>query len=257
MSVLKLPLPDGWRGSGRFLAWALVAALGAAAVILYGAVLAATRGNYVTTAVAMGAAIFVMALAAVLVVVAFGWTTARTTSDATGFTVWPDRKYTVLMLTGFVAAIPSFALFAVFAPVGAIEFASTSFTKYGLSGTAAIGAVLGISGLATAWRRGGVGHLKLTPAMIEVADILATRMYEWDDVVDVADHAETGRARRPVVLRLRNGGEEIISSADVYLPRGVALYWLVRHYWRHPEDRLELADSRAAERLRDGRFALD
>ncbi|MCH9731544.1 MAG: hypothetical protein K0U84_18035, partial [Actinomycetia bacterium] len=91
---------------------------------------------------------------------------------------------------------------------------------------------------------------------IENADILATRMFEWDDVVDVADHAESRKAQRAVVLRLRDGHEEIISFANIYVPRGVALYWLVRHYWRHPEDRMELADSRAAERLRDGRFDL-
>ena len=59
-----------------------------------------------------------------------------------------------------------------------------------------------------------------------------------------------------MVLRLRDGKEEIISVADIYVPGGVALYWLVRHYWRHPEDRTELVDTRAKERLRDGRFDL-
>lgn len=55
---------------------------------------------------------------------------------------------------------------------------------------------------------------------------------------------------------MKDGHEEIISVADIYLPRGAALYWLVRHYWKHPEDRMELVDDRAAKRLRDGRFDL-
>jgi hypothetical protein len=32
---------------------------------------------------------------------------------------------------------------------------------------------------------------------------------------------------------------------------------MVRHYWRHPDDRSELTDGRALERLRDEPFALD
>ena len=100
-----------------------------------------------------------------------------------------------------------------------------------------------ISGLVMSWHRGGVGHVKLTPAIVENADILATRRFEWDDVVDVTDHADSQSSRRAVVLRLRNGHEEIVHFANVYVPHGVALYWMVRHYWRHPEDRMEMVDS--------------
>lgn len=239
------------------MALALLATLGVTVFYSYGAVLAATRGNYLTTVVATGWAIFLLTLMGAMLMVALGWATQRITCDTTGFTLWPDRRFGVLMLIGIVAALTSCGLFAVFAPAGAIEFADTRLLRYGFSGAAAGAALLCISALVTAWRRGGVGHVKLTPAMIENADILTTRMHEWDDVVDVADHAESRKARRAVVLRLRDGREEVISLADVYSPRGVALYWLVRHYWRHPEDRPELTDSRAAERLRDGRFSLD
>lgn len=256
MSVLELPEPAGWRGGSRFLALAVVGFLAAAVFYAWGAVLAAARGNYLTTAIAIGAVTFLLTSMAAVLLVALGRTTARTTSDAAGFTVWPDKRFTIIMLIGMVAAIPSCVLFAVFAPLGAIEFAETRYIKYGLAGSAAVAALIGISGLITAWRRGGVGHVKLTPTMIENADILAIRTYEWNNVVDVADHAESRKARRAVVLRLRDGREEIISVADIYLPRGVGLYWLVRHYWRHPEDRMELVDERALKRLREGRFDL-
>ena len=39
-----------------------------------------------------------------------------------------------------------------------------------------------------------------------------------------------------------------------YAPNGAALYWMVRHYWKHPEDRAELTDGRALERLRTEQF---
>ncbi|WP_264027896.1 hypothetical protein [Mycolicibacterium pyrenivorans] len=222
----------------------------------YLGVAAATRGNYLTTAVTAGWAAFLLTFIAAMLLVALGRTTARTTSDATGFTIWPDRRFTLVMLIGIAAVIPSCALFTVFAPFGAIEFANARMSQTLWPVATGFLVFIGIGGLITAWRRGGIGHVKLTPALIENADILKIRVFEWDDVVDVADHAESRRARRAVVLRMKDGHEEIISVADIYLPRGAALYWLVRHYWKHPEDRMELVDDRAAKRLRDGRFDL-
>jgi hypothetical protein len=55
---------------------------------------------------------------------------------------------------------------------------------------------------------------------------------------------------------LRDGTEKTIDGAYLYVPNGAGLYWMVRHYWRHPEDRVELIDHRALERLRDGQFDL-
>ncbi len=256
MSVLELPEPAGWRGGRTFLKVAIVATAGVAAGYAYLGVAAATRGNFLTTAVTIGWAAFLLTFVVAMLLVAGGRTAARTTSDATGFTIWPDKRFSIVMLVGVVAAIPSCMLFSVCAPFGVIEFANTRISQSVWPVATGFVAFVGITGLITAWRRGGVGHVKLTPAMIENADILKTRVFEWDEVVDVADHAESRKARRAVVLRLRDGHEEIISVADIYLPRGVALYWLVRHYWRHPEDRMELVDARAAERLRDARFDL-
>jgi len=56
------------------------------------------------------------------------------------------------------------------------------------------------------------------------------------------------------VLCRADGSELVLDGADFYVPKGVGLYWMVYHYWRHPEDRAELADGRALDRLRDERF---
>ncbi|MGQ9351438.1 hypothetical protein [Mycolicibacterium gilvum] len=256
MSVLELPEPPGWRAANRIGALAAVVGLAVAAAYLYWAVMAAVRGNYLTTVVALGPSASIALMVAAVGLVLSGRISPRTSTDATGFTVWPDRRFSMLILGCMVVFIPSGVLFSFLAPQGLIDLPlSTGMRTFG-SFAAGVVALIGAAGLVTAWRRGGVGHVKLTPAMVENADIFSTRVFEWDDVVDVVDHAETRRARRAVVLRLRDGREEIISVADIYLPRGVALYWLVRHYWRHPEDRMELVDNRVTERLKDGRFDL-
>ena len=46
----------------------------------------------------------------------------------------------------------------------------------------------------------------------------------------------------------------VINGADTYTPGGAVLYRMVRHYWRHPEQRAELADGRAPARYRRGDF---
>lgn len=257
MSVLDLPEPPGWRGGRRFLVVGVTAFVVAAAVFAYLGLAAAGRGNYLTAIVFIGLALSELLAISSIALAGLGRTTARTTSEATGFTVWPDRRFSVIILVSIVVAIPSCLLLAIFAPLGAIDMPDNRYLRGVLPGLAGFAVFTSILCLITAWRRKGIGHIKLTPVAVENADMLKTRVFDWDDVVDVDDHAESKKARRAVVLRMRDGHEEIITIADIYLPRGAALYWLVRHYWRHPEDRAELVDGRAAERLRDGRFDLN
>jgi UDP-N-acetyl-D-mannosaminuronic acid transferase (WecB/TagA/CpsF family) len=73
--------------------------------------------------------------------------------------------------------------------------------------------------------------------------------------VAVDDHSETNKkTRKAIVLRIEDGTEKTIDGADFYVPNGIGLYWMVRHYWRHPDDRVELTDDRALRRLEEGRF---
>ena len=56
------------------------------------------------------------------------------------------------------------------------------------------------------------------------------------------------------MLRRRDGTEKTIDGCDFYVPEGAGLYWMVRHYCRHANDRPELVDGRAVARLGEGRF---
>lgn len=259
MSQLNLPEPANWGKVGNRLLWVSV---GAGAFLVYfmvRGILAGLRGNYLTTVLVLGFSSFAILMMAALLLAAAGKAQTRASSDATGFTVWPDKRFTMLYLTGLAVAGPSALLLAFFVPRGAIDIPMTRGMQIFSPALFLVVAVWSVIGLISWVRRGGVGYIRLSPAMVEIADVIKTRAVEWDDIVDIKDHSETKdgkKAGRSVVLCLRDGSEKVIGGLNLYVPRGVAVYWLVRHYWLHPEDRMELVDSRVDERFRDGRFDL-
>jgi hypothetical protein len=178
----------------------------------------------------------------------------RAAYDETGTTVLPDRLFGILFFAGLIVLIPSGVLFVIFTPRGQIDIPMSRGMQVFSPALMGFAVVVAIVGLISAWRRGGMGYLKLTRTGIDNANIAFTKSFDWDDIANITDSAETKRTRKAIVLCLHDGSEEVIEGADLYVPRGSALYWMVRHYWSHSEDRPELTDGRAVERLRDGRF---
>lgn len=116
--------------------------------------------------------------------------------------------------------------------------------------------VLSLTGLVAILRRRGSAYLRLGADGLEYADIFRTRTARWADIVDISDAADK-RTRNPIVFALNDAKPIVVANADRYEPGFGALYWMVRHYWRHPEDRDELTDGRALERLRNEQFAAE
>ena len=108
--------------------------------------------------------------------------------------------------------------------------------------------------LAAATRRGGIGYVRLTRSGFEIAELARTGQGLWADVREVSDEAIDKRTQHPIDVEMTDGSSQVIHWAADFTPQGIALYWMVRHYWLHPEDRAELADGRAVERLRDEDF---
>ena len=56
---------------------------------------------------------------------------------------------------------------------------------------------------------------------------------------------------------MRDGPPQVVKSVDGYGPYGSAVYWAIRHYWLHPENRSELASGKAIERLQARDFKIE
>ncbi|MBS9532226.1 hypothetical protein KIH27_01330 [Mycobacterium sp. M1] len=257
MSVLTMPKPTGWRDIRQTFSWACFGMLGLFSWFIYLGIAAGVRGDYLSAFAILG---FLSGLTAPIAgagLIVFGRMSTRVAHDEKGTTFLPDRCLNVFCLSGFVLLIPACIVLTIFIPRGGIAIPMSRgwqvFSPY-LFGMIA---VIAACGLISAWNRGGVGHFTITPSYIENADILSTKSVAWEDVVAVRDVADTAKAQNAIVLSLRNGSEQVIQGAGAYVPHGAALYWMVQHYFRHPEDRPELTDGRAIDRLRGGLFDVD
>ncbi|ORA32153.1 hypothetical protein BST13_23570 [Mycobacterium aquaticum] len=257
MSVLKLPTPPGWRNGDAPLGWVSAGFVIALSVPFWWGLAAASRGDYLTGTVMIGVTVSPLLIVASLVIPVFGRSTVRTTVDSSGTSLRPGRWFCIFCYVGMVSFIVSGLLFVRFVPTGDLDIPISRGMRIFSPMLLASGVVVAILALVSAWRRGGIGYVKLTPAGIDVANIVATKYVEWTDIVEISDSTETKRTRKAIVLRLSDDTEEIIDGADIYVPRGTALYWMVRHYWRHPSDRGELTDSRAVDRLRSENFDVE
>ncbi len=222
--------------------------------LMYEGAVATMRGHFLTTVIVVGWVAPMLAAAAAIGRASLGRTALRTDVDVTGTTVFPDRWLSILMFGALAMLIPAGILFVIYVPRGAVDLSMSRGMQIFSPVLMAGAVVTAVVGLLVAWRRGGMGYLKLAPSGLEIANVAFTTFVAWEDVIDVKDHAETKKTRKAVVLCRRDGKEEVIEGMDLYVARGVPLYWMVRHYWRHPEERRELIDGRALQRLHDERF---
>jgi hypothetical protein len=167
----------------------------------------------------------------------------------------PDRRFSALVVVSLVLATLSMLTIAIAVPMGAFDVPMSGGMRTFSPLVAGFGALVGVAGLFTGWRRGGVGYVGLSPDGVHIANIVYTESVDWDEIAQVTDTAQRKKTRKAVVLQLHDGSEKVIDGADLYVPGGATLYWMVRHYWLHAEDRIELVDGRAFERMSDGRFA--
>jgi hypothetical protein len=213
------------------------------------------RHAYLEAFVGVGFEFPFLLLLIALQFVARGHTSLRADHDSAGTALRPDRTFNVLVLSTILFMILVLTIFVIFTLTGDLHMFATRRRQAIAVVSACFAVGIGVSGLLTAWRRGGVGYVKLTPTGLEIADIKNTESVAWDAITEVADHSETNKkTRKAIVLRFADGTEKTIDGADFYVPNGVGLYWMVRHYWRHADDRVELTDGRALERLHEGRF---
>jgi len=255
MSALTLPEPARWPEGQRRLT-KLTLAMGLfVAVGTFVSVREAAKGNVLEGAVGIGFLPIFVAVAIAMQLMSRRPTILRASHDRTGTVLRPNRITMILFLGMIVYVIPFGIAVVALTLTGHLHLFASQRGQAATVVGMALATSTAVTGLFTAWRRGGVGYVKLTPTGVDVADIKTTESVAWDDVVDVDDHSDLNKkTRKAVVLRRRDGSEKVIEGCDFYVPHGVGLYWMVWHYWRHPGDRPELTDGRAVERLDEGRF---
>lgn len=94
--------------------------------------------------------------------------------------------------------------------------------------------IVSVDGLAALIKRREPGYLRIGPDGFENADILRTCRARWDDIVAITDIADR-RARNPLSFVLRDAKPIVVPATAGYAAGGNAIYWMVRHYWKHPE----------------------
>jgi hypothetical protein len=181
----------------------------------------------------------------------------RAAYDSKGTTLRPDPMTLALALVGLFALIPSGTLYVIYVPRGSVDLplghAERIFSPI-LIGLAVAIAVWGLIALA---RRRTTGYVRLTPTGFELANLVLTQEGTWDEVVDITDEYADNQARHPTVFMMKEGKPKVLKNTGGFAPSGAALYWMIRHYWKHPQDRAELTDGSAIERLRKEQFVAE
>jgi len=253
--VDRSPTPENWvKGLSALAIFGLLVFVGGIVYFVAQTAVSIVRGSAPAAVTAGGLAIFtigfVIALASTFVLPAkqfADWSRSGTIVRIHPAIAW---AYGIALLGGAIGA----ACFLFFVSRGLVDM------PYGTPGGGRVNRylmiallVLSITGLVALLRSREPGYLRVGLDGVEHADMFRTRTVPWENVVDVVDKADK-RARNPVVLVMKDAEQVVIPNADRFGSSGPALFWMVRHYWKHPEARDELQDGRALDRLRSEDF---
>ena len=218
------------------------------------AVVTLLRGHYLTTFVAVVGAVF--ALAPLRIWILMPHVVARGSVGAAGTVIRPDRRVDALMLVCLVAGTVGMGCFGVFGMMGKLDIPLPSEIARHYASIFIPPAVICLIALWLMALCRGIAYVRLTPDGFTFMEIFSAKRGEWSQVIDVTDEApDRPQDKSPLVMHMANGEREILKESALYTPGGRALLELVRFYWEHPEDRAELSDGRALERLRNTQVA--
>ncbi|MFL0243289.1 hypothetical protein [Mycobacterium sp. SMC-17] len=250
-----LPKPDGWKN--RPLLMGVGGAVVAAGFVYfaYKTVIAAGATHWLAMIIALcGTVAFGIMTAAVLVRLTAG-TKLRGRYDENGTTLdaLPAGPWIIVICGALSLGIATYLLYS-----ARVHDDWPSPSSRDVGRLTALAVVSALCAVMVLWnRRKGKPVLTLSPRGIDYRfPGECTFIISWDQVADISGVPVTkrGKGTRPIVFVLGDGTRAAIAHANVWAPGGTALYWLCRHYWRHPADRGELVNGVALERLACGRI---
>lgn len=216
------------------------------------------RRDYPTAAFALGLFVCFLFLLLMILQARLGRAGRHPIIEGNGTVFRAPRAMTRFLELSVGGAIVSGIIFVCYVPSGRLAIGIGGATEIYYPVIVA-GLVCWLSYVLMRGRSNGWGYLKLSPGGFEAADAVTTLARgAWDDVVDVIDKAPKGTAAYcPAVMVMRDGPPQVVKSVDGYGPYGSAVYWAIRHYWLHPENRGELASGKAIERLQARDFKIE
>jgi len=207
------------------------------------------RGEFLSAVVALGFAFFTLGLVLMLAIIASRKVKPRVQREEGGIIVRPDRRVDSLLVASTFGAYVAMACYAIFTPLGMITIrVPLDDEKYFVIACAAA-VLVGIFSLRQIIRRRGTSYVRMTVDGLESGNTVSTVERSWDELTEVADRPQKARQPTGTTYIATADGRTRILPSDWYTPGGHALRDLVRFYWKHPEDRGELADGRALQRL--------
>lgn len=258
MPEIELQMPEHWKNPRVAANFSISVFAVLVALCLIWVLYLVGRRDYLTSVFAVGLLLCFLFLLVLALQVRLGRVVPQATSEADGTYFRPPRAKTRFLELSIVSAIVSGISFVCYVPSGRLAI--------GIGGARQIyypiivaGLVCWLSYLLLRGRSNGWGYLKLSPEGFEVSNsVTTTASGAWDDVMDVIDQAPKGKAVScPAVTVMTDGEAQTINSLPTYQANGAALYWAIRHYWLYPENRGELANGRAIERLRAQDFEVE
>ncbi|MFL0285657.1 hypothetical protein ACJEIK_01140 [Mycobacterium sp. SMC-16] len=254
--MTDLPKPDGWKDRTLLFGFALVMVGSLGLFFAVKTVRAVQHMHWLAATICL--AVVVVSLIAVVGTawVLVGRVKLRASFDAAGTTLRSASaaKYLVAVL---VALVVGGGLFLMFNSQVRDDLPSDARDR----GKVTVLLVISLIGLGFMARTRGrpAPGLRLSADGVDYTDCYAPFTLAWDEISDITGLAPKGKTYyRPVVLELHGDRPPaVINNASAWAPDGVVLFWLIRHYWRYRQDRGELSNDVAIERLRDGRVTAE
>ncbi|CRZ16418.1 hypothetical protein [Mycolicibacterium neworleansense] len=247
--MTQIRQPENWKNRAAVLALAFVLFGGMVVACLVMAANALQRDDDVYAVISGGLAVTIASVLVSTALGAFGSSTLRGVSSEAGTTLRPSPTTRWCMA---VAAM-SLTLTAVLYLMAARWRNDLPFMNPGSPGdaTTMMWILLIITVIGSGWYlvKGKTPVVRLGPDGVTYVEGSRVHNESWDDIVDITDISPNRHSRQPICLTREDDRPVVIENAGLYAPVGAALYWMMRHYWRHPENRVELTDGRALERL--------
>lgn len=248
--MTDLPTPDGWKNRLVLYSVGLIVMGSLGLFFAYKTVLAIQRTHWLAATICLAAVVVSLIIVAGIAWVMMGRTKLRASVDAGGTTLSPApmSKYFVVLL---VAMIVGCGLFLMLGSQVQDDLPATARDR-GKVIALLVGSVLGLGLMARA-RRKSAPILRLSADGVDFTDSYTTFTLAWNEIRDITGTAPRSKTYRPVVFEVhREAPPAVINNASAWAPDGAALFWLIRHYWRHSQDRGELSNGIAIERLTSG-----